>query len=62
LFCIESGSTDALATDATVPAPGFGFFYLVRPSDCSGRPGSYDAVGQGQSAPRDASIPDTVCI
>ena len=53
-FCIESGGTDAVATDATDPLPGETLFYLVRTSNGCGSTLGTDTEGEprpGTSCP-----------
>jgi len=59
ITCIDDDGTGLTATDAAVPIPGTGFFYLVRSlGDCS-LPGTYDGTDGEQAAPRDAGIAST---
>ena len=52
--CVENQSLDASSSDGSSPAPGTGFWYLVRAADCANRAGSYD--DGTQVAARDAEI------
>jgi hypothetical protein len=52
LGCLENNGTDTIASDATVPASGQGYFYLVRSSPG----GTYDSFCASQVASRDAGI------
>ncbi|MEE9226463.1 MAG: hypothetical protein V3U66_01870, partial [Acidobacteriota bacterium] len=56
LGCLEDGGADLVATDPDAPAPGSGFFYLVRGVGLCGEEGTYDSGGAGQSQGRDAGI------
>jgi len=44
--CLESGSPDTAAADATTPEPGAGFYYLVRAANACGA-GTYGANSSG---------------
>ena len=54
--CLEDGGTDLEAVDPFGPAPGNGFFYLVRGMSLCGEPGSWDSGGASQTVPRDTSV------
>ncbi|MDH3626960.1 MAG: thrombospondin type 3 repeat-containing protein [Acidobacteriota bacterium] len=56
LTCIENDDADLHADDATLPAAGDGFFYLVRAGDCANRTGSFDTTGIGQLESRDPAL------
>lgn len=51
LACLENDGADQAAVDPAVPAPGNGFYYLVRPSG-----GTWDCACPSQAGPRDADI------
>jgi calcineurin-like phosphoesterase family protein/purple acid phosphatase-like protein/PKD domain-containing protein len=52
--CVENDGGDGIGSDASSPAPGGGFWYVVRAADCANRAGSYD--DGTQSGSRDAEI------
>jgi len=51
LSCLENNGADTAAVDPAVPAPGGGFYYLVRAAG-----GTYDCSCPSQVGPRDADI------
>jgi hypothetical protein len=54
-LCLGSRVTTNSSLDGSFPAPGGGYWYLVRPENCGG-PGSYDGEGYLQPSPRDTGI------
>jgi hypothetical protein len=52
LSCLENDGTDTQASDPAIPAPGGGFYYLVRAIPG----GTYDCACPSQAGPRDAGI------
>lgn len=53
--CVERRDTDTVAVDGDLPAPGAGFYYLVRPvSACTGNPGGLGFATDG--TPRTAPL------
>ena len=54
--CLEDNSLDFKAFDFATPAPGEGFYYLVRGVGVCSLPGTYDYTDPSQSGGRDASI------
>jgi len=52
LSCLEDDGTDAQASDPEIPAPGEGFYYLVRAVPG----GTYDCGCSSQTGPRDTGI------
>lgn len=55
LACVENDSADASSVDAALPAPGSGFYYLVRAFGCT-RDGTYDDSSASQRDFRDEEI------
>ena len=53
--CLAANIAGTSAPDATVPAPGDGFWYLSRGSSCGGD-GTYDSGAPSQAGGRDAEI------
>jgi hypothetical protein len=53
--CLANDQTGVSFLDATVPALGGGFWYLVRGLSCGGA-GTYDSIGGSQVGSRDAEI------
>jgi hypothetical protein len=53
--CIANDSAATDATDVTTPAPGSGFWYLVRAGTCS-RGGSYGTCAGREAPGRDSEI------
>jgi hypothetical protein len=53
--CLADDLTSSFLADAAVPAPGGGFWYLVRPENCGGF-GSYQAGAASQVGFRDPGI------
>jgi len=55
LGCLEDDSADARSADSLDPAPGEGFYYLVR-AQAACRSGTFNSGQPGQSGDRDAKI------
>jgi hypothetical protein len=53
--CIGNDLTDTTSDDGDVPAPGDGYWYLVRATSCGGA-ASFDSGAPSQVASRDAGI------
>lgn len=54
--CLAASHAGTSWDDPEEPAPGAGWFYLVRARGCGDQPGSYDSNGPSQSTSRDDSI------
>ena len=54
--CLEDDGLDFKAFDFVSPAPGEGFFYLVRGVGVCSVPGTYDNAGPSQAGNRDPGI------
>ena len=53
--CVADDTPGVEALHNVAPAPGFGFFYLVRPLNCAGN-GSYNEGSPAQIGLRDSEI------
>lgn len=57
--CLTDGWESSSWTDSSSPAAEAGFYYLLRPEDCIGVPGSFDSSGTQQIMPRDPILSPT---
>ena len=56
--CLADNEIGTVALDPDIPAPGDGYWYLVRGVNCGGS-GSYDSMAPEQIGPRDEPIGDS---
>ena len=56
--CLVDNEMGTVAVDPDIPAPGDGYWYLVRGVNCGGA-GSYDSMAPEQFGPRDERIGDS---
>lgn len=59
LDCLANDISATSITDFSEPAPGAGYFYLVRAANCATQTGTYNSSGPGQIGNRDLAIQES---